>query len=246
MARIDLLGCPIDSLDLRQTIVKIEKYIEERTPHQHVVVNVAKLVKARKMPWLREIISTCDIINADGMPIVWASRLLGKPLPGRVAGTDLFYELIKISANKGYRLFFLGAREDVVKKTVAVFTEKYPGLKIAGFRNGYFPEDKEAEIARTIYLSKADILFVGFSSPKKEKFLKKWMPVMQVPFCMGVGGSFDIVAGITRRAPLWIQRCGMEWFYRFLQEPRRMWKRYSTTNPIFIWLVLKEWLHIKL
>ena len=110
----------------------------------------------------------------------------------------------------------------------------------AGFKNGYFDKSEEAQIADDIQKSGADMLFVGFSSPMKETFLNQWMPVMQVPFCMGVGGSFDIVAGKTQRAPLWMQEVGLEWFFRILQEPKRMWKRYAKTNPIFIWMVLRE------
>ncbi len=240
MSRIDLLGCPVDCLNFEDTVAYIERCIRERKPCQHVVLNVAKLVEARRNPDLYRIISNCDIINADGMPLVWASRLLKKPLKHRVTGIDLFYKLVKISAARGYRPFFFGAREKVVAKTVSVFKEMYPNLEIAGFRNGYFNENEESEIANMIRKSRADILFVGFSSPMKERFLNRWMPVMQVPFCMGVGGSFDIVAGVTRRAPQWMQKSGMEWLYRFLQEPRRMWKRYCITNSTFIWLVIKE------
>jgi len=205
-----------------------------------MALNAAKLVKAVMNPDLHSIISDSDIINADGMSLVWASRLLKAPLKHRVTGVDLFQNLVKISAQKGYRPFFFGAREDIVVKTVSVFKARYPDLNIAGFRNGYFDEGEESGIANMIRESKADILFVGFSSPMKERFLNKWMPVMQVPFCMGVGGSFDVVAGATRRAPEWIQKSGMEWFYRLVQEPGRMWKRYCITNSIFVWLVIKE------
>jgi N-acetylglucosaminyldiphosphoundecaprenol N-acetyl-beta-D-mannosaminyltransferase len=166
---------------------------------------------------------------------------LGDPLPGRVAGVDLFQKLVGTCAEKGYKPYFFGAKPWVVEKVVDVFKNNYPDLQVAGFRNGYFSPDDEQQIAEDIRKSKADMLFVGFSSPMKERFLNKWMPLMQVPFCMGVGGSFDIVAGKTRRAPLWMQNIGMEWFYRILQEPRRMWKRYAKTNPVFIWMVLKAY-----
>ncbi|MBW1708118.1 MAG: WecB/TagA/CpsF family glycosyltransferase, partial [Deltaproteobacteria bacterium] len=119
-----------------------------------------------------------------------------------------------------------------------------PGLKVAGYQNGYFSEEEESEIAEMIRDSRSDMLFVGFSSPMKEKFLEKWMPVMQVPFCMGVGGSFDIVAGRTKRAPALMQKWGLEWLYRIYQEPRRMWKRYAKTNPVFVWMVLKEYIKL--
>ena len=135
--------------------------------------------------------------------------------------------------------FFFGAREPIVQKNVEKFKAKYPQLDIAGYRNGYFTQEEEKDIADQIRDSRADILFVGMSSPKKEKFLNQWMPHMQVPFSMGVGGSFDIVAGLTKRAPKWMQESGLEWLHRFLQEPRRMWWRYAKTNTIFIWKLLK-------
>ena len=241
MDRMNLLGCPIDRLTMEQTLDRIEQFVESRKPRQHVVVNVAKIVEMRNNPQLREIVSSCDLINADGMPIVWASRLLGNPLPCRVAGVDLFQELVRLCAEKGYRPFFFGAREWVVEKVVEKFRAMYPHLGVAGYRNGYYSEAEEPEIAEMIRDSKADMLFVGFSSPMKEKFLNKWIPHMKVPFSMGVGGGFDIVAGKTTRAPKWLQDIGLEWFYRVLQEPRRMWKRYVKTNPVFVFMVLKAY-----
>lgn len=234
------MGCPVDCLDMQETILEAEKYIKNRKLCQHVVVNVAKFVAMQNDKTLKEIISNCNIINADGMPLVWASKLIGKPLPCRVAGVDLFQELVAVCAAKGYRPYFLGAKPWVVKKVVNTFKKNHPDLKVAGFRNGYFDRSEELKIAEDIKKSNADMLFVGFSSPMKENFLNNWMPIMQVPFCMGVGGSFDIVAGKTLRAPLWMQNTGMEWFYRIIQEPKRMWKRYAKTNPVFIWMVLRE------
>ena len=245
MPRIHLMGCPIDSLSMDQTIAQIELYLKEKEPRQHVVVNAAKMVEMRNDPGLREIIASCDLINAGGMPVVWASRLLGNPLPCRVTGVDLFQELVRLCSEKGYRPFFFGAREWVVEKVVEEFKQRHPQLNVAGFRNGYYSEDEESDIAEMIRDSKADMLFVGFSSPMKEKFLNRWMAVMQVPFCMGVGGSFDVVAGRTKRAPLWMQKNGLEWCYRIYQEPRRMWKRYAKTNPVFVWMVVMEYIKLK-
>ncbi len=234
------MGCPVDRLDMQETIERIEGYINNNEICQHVVVNVSKFVEMQNDVELRRIISDCQIINADGMPLVWASKLLGKPLPSRVAGVDLFQELVSVCSVKGYKPFFFGAKEWVLEKMVKTFERKYPELNIAGFRSGYFSEEEAPQIAEYITNSGADMLFVGFSTPMKENFLNKWMPVMQVPFCMGVGGSFDIVAGRTKRAPLWLQNIGLEWLYRIYQEPRRMWKRYAKTNPVFCWLLVKE------
>lgn len=240
MTRIEVLGCPVDALNMEQSIARIEEWVAEGTTHQHVVINAAKLVEMRNNNDLRNIISDCDMVNADGMPIVWASKLLGTPLPCRVAGIDLFQNLVRVCAEKGYRPFFFGATEEVVTKVVQTFQALYPELKVAGYRNGYYSQEEEREIAEMIRDNKADMVFVGFSSPQKEMFLNRWMSVMQASFCMGVGGSFDIVAGKTKRAPKWMQNAGLEWFYRILQEPRRMWKRYAKTNPVFMWMVIKE------
>jgi len=238
--RIEVFGCPIDNLSMSETIELIDTMIQSRKPHQHVVVNADKLLKLREDENLKQIISSCDIINADGMPIVWASRLIGKKLKERVTGIDLMENLIRYAADKGYRPYFLGAREEVVNKVIEIYRSRYPGLKIAGYRNGYWKPEEEDSVAAAIQNSKADILFVAMGSPKKEIFLRKYLSGMQVPFVMGVGGSFDVVAGHTKRAPLWMQNCGLEWFFRFLQEPRRMWKRYLIGNTRFLLLVMKE------
>ena len=238
--RIEILGCPIDNLTIDETISLIDEMISSNTPHQHVVINVDKLLKLRNDKKLKQIISDCDIINVDGMPIVWASKILGNPLKERITGIDLMEQLIKHSVKKGYRVYFLGAKEEVVKKVVEVYSRRYPNLKIAGFRNGYWKFEEEEYIIKEIQKSKPDILFLAISSPTKEFFLKKFLNIMNVPFVMGVGGSFDVVAGVTKRAPLFMQKYGLEWFFRFIQEPKRMWKRYIIGNSVFICLIFKE------
>ncbi|MDD5489010.1 MAG: WecB/TagA/CpsF family glycosyltransferase, partial [Candidatus Omnitrophica bacterium] len=191
-------------------------------------------------PALMEIISSCDMINADGMSVVWASRLLGKALKERVTGIDLMQRLVERSASRGYALYFLGARKEVVERVVGIYKEKFPDIHIAGYRDGYWREDEEPGLVRDIRDSGAQILFLAISSPRKERFLSRYLAEMNVPFVMGVGGSFDVVAGVTRRAPVWMQKSGLEWFYRFSQEPARMWKRYIPGNMRFIGLVCRE------
>lgn len=239
MMRSNVLGFYIDNMDMSEVLDRVEAFIIEGGPHQHVVVNVDKLVKAHRDPNLKNIINQCDLINADGMPVVWASRLLGEGLKERVAGIDLFIKLVERSEEKGWRVYLLGARESVVSKIVSLLREKHPSLKIAGYRNGYWTEEEESDVAKTIKSEKPDILFVAMNSPKKEEFLGAYLKDMQVPFAMGVGGSFDVVAGIVKRAPVWMQRTGLEWFYRFLQEPRRMFKRYFIDDTYFFVLLVK-------
>jgi N-acetylglucosaminyldiphosphoundecaprenol N-acetyl-beta-D-mannosaminyltransferase len=238
--RITMMGCEIDNLTMEQTLQKIDGFIQSGLPHQHVVVNVDKLVKASHDTELRRIINDCALVNVDGMPVVWASRLLGKPLKERVAGVDLFEALMQRSARTGWRVFLLGAREEVVSEVKRQYELKYPGLTVAGYRNGYWKPEEEAGVVEQIREAKADLLFVAISSPKKEHFLGQYQAHMKIPFAMGVGGTFDVAVGRVKRAPLWMQRNGLEWFYRFLQEPRRMFRRYFIEDMAFVWLFLKE------
>lgn len=231
--RLDVLGCSVDNLTMEETLAVVEGFIASGRPHQHVVVNVDKIVKARDDAQLREIINRCDLINADGMPVVWASRLLGRPLKERVAGIDLFEALMVRAAERGWRVFLLGAREEVVAKVRSLYEARHPQLVIAGHRNGYWQPGEEQAVAEQVRAARADLLFVAISSPAKERFLGRWQAHMQVPFAMGVGGSFDVAAGLVKRAPRWMQRTGFEWFYRFLQEPRRMFRRYFIDDMAF-------------
>ncbi len=226
---------------MEDTLTRVEGFIHSGLPHQHVVVNVDKLVKASRDEELRRIINECALINVDGMPVVWASRLLGKPLKERVAGVDLFEALMQRAGEKGWRVFLLGAREEVVSAVKTTYEKKYPKLVIAGYRNGYWNgEAEEAGVVEQIKAAQADLLFVAISSPKKEHFLGRYQAEMKIPFAMGVGGTFDVAIGRVKRAPVWMQKSGLEWFYRFLQEPRRMFRRYFIEDMAFIWLLIKE------
>lgn len=239
--RITLFGCNIDNVSMEETLQAVEGFIASGRPHQHVVVNVDKLVKASRDDGLRRIINACDLVNADGMPVVWASRLLGKPLKERVAGIDLFEALMQRAAQQGWRVFLLGARQEVVGEVAATYLRRYPNLVLAGVRDGYWQgEREEAEVVRQVADSRADLLFVAISSPRKERFLGAYQAEMRIPFAMGVGGSFDVATGRVGRAPAWMQRSGLEWFYRFLQEPRRMFRRYFIDDMAFLWLLIKE------
>ena len=238
--RMEVLGVPVDNLTMGETLDVIAGFIEDGTPHQHVVVNVDKVVKASRDPELRRIIAQCDLVNADGMPVVWASRMLGTPLKERVAGIDLFEALMVRAAERGWRVFLLGAREEVVAKVRSIYEARHPELVIAGHRNGYWQPGEEEAVAEQVRAARADLLFVAISSPMKERFLGRWQAHMRVPFAMGVGGTFDVAAGKVRRAPLWMQRAGLEWLMRVLQEPRRMYRRYFIEGLPFFAMVGRE------
>ena len=240
MDRISFLGFPMDRLTLDDTVQKAEEFIQSGKAHQIVVMNAAKVILARQDKALADIISSADIVGPDGMPLIWASRLFGQPLPGRVNGTDLMERLVEVAARRGYSVYFLGAQEEVVRKTVEIHKLRYPELRVAGWRNGYFSSEEESQIIQEIRDSKAQILLVGISTPFKEKWIAQHLNRLRVPVCHGVGGSFDVVAGFVERAPVWMQNWGLEWVYRLYQEPRRMWKRYLITNSKFICLVLLE------
>jgi len=231
---VDILGLPVNSLTMEDVLRRADQSVASRKQLLLGVINAAKVVNARKNACLKQSLQQANLILADGVPIVWLSRLMGFGLPERIAGIDIMYKLLELSSEKNYAVYFLGAKPDVLRKVIEFVQNNYPGLRIAGFRDGYFKQSEEKEVAEEIRESKADILFVAMSSPKKENFLEKWHRFTLVPICHGVGGSFDIIAGITKRAPAWMQKCGLEWLYRVIQEPARMWKRYLVTNTIFI------------
>jgi N-acetylglucosaminyldiphosphoundecaprenol N-acetyl-beta-D-mannosaminyltransferase len=239
--RVALMGCHIDNLTMDETLDRVGAFIADGRPHQHVVVNVDKLVKAARDPQLQQIINDCALVNVDGMPVVWASRLLGRPLKERVAGVDLFDALMHRAAASGWRVFLLGAEEAVVQEVRRRYTKRLPTLQFAGVLNGYWKPEEEEAVVEQVAASRADLLFVAISSPKKERFLGQHQARMRVPFAMGVGGTFDVAAGKVRRAPRWMQRSGLEWFFRFLQEPRRMVRRYFIDDMAFLPMLWREW-----
>lgn len=224
-----------------ETVEWIADRIERRMFTQHVVVNVAKLVNMQKNADLAASVRQCNIVNIDGMGVVWGARLLGHSVPDRVTGVDLFERLLAMAAQKQFPVYLLGATDAVVERTAAIVVNRYPGLRLAGFGNGYFWQDEKATVDR-ISGSGARLLFVAITSPKKENFINKWKDQLGVDFVMGVGGTFDVVAGKVRRAPPWMRNHGLEWLFRVAQEPRRMWKRYLVTNVRYALMLGKAYL----
>lgn len=241
VSRHHLLGTYVDTYTFDQTVDKIVTGIKLGSKIHHVCISAAKVVAMQTNTILKKSVLNADIISPDGQSIVFASKILGKPLPERVSGIDLMEKLIQISFQQKLKIYFLGATQEVVQEVVSRYRKEYGDKIIAGYRNGYFDKNQEQDIAKQISQSRANILFVAMPSPKKEIFLHENKPYLEnVNFIMGVGGSFDVISGITRRAPLWMQKCGLEWFYRLIQEPKRMWKRYLIGNIKFILLMIKE------
>lgn len=234
------LGCPVDLLTMQETVDVIDAAIARGSATRHVVVNVAKLVACQNDAELQREIETADIVNVDGMGIVWGARLCGIPVPERVTGIDLMDALLQLCREKGYRPYFLGGRHEILVRAVDILQIRYPKLQISGYRDGYFKPEEEAEVVAAIRAARADLLFVAMPSPKKEQFNARHGPALGVPFIMGVGGSIDVIAGYVRRAPVWMQRSGLEWAFRLGQEPRRLWRRYFVTNARYASLLARE------
>jgi N-acetylglucosaminyldiphosphoundecaprenol N-acetyl-beta-D-mannosaminyltransferase len=234
------LGCPINILTMDETVELARGSMRDRTRLQHVALNVAKLVNARSDRVLAADVANSDVVSIDGMGIVWGARLLGLPVRERVAGVDLLARLLAVCAEDDFRPYFLGATGEVLQLAVAQVQARHPGLRFAGFRDGYFKPGQEADVVREIRDSAADCLFIGMPTPRKERFLAAHRDALNVPFIMGVGGAFDVLSGRVQRAPLRMQALGLEWLFRIYQEPRRMWWRYATTNALFAAILGRE------
>jgi N-acetylglucosaminyldiphosphoundecaprenol N-acetyl-beta-D-mannosaminyltransferase len=231
--RTVVAGCPVDHLSFEMAVTELHERIRERIHTLVMFVNVFKVAEYHSNLSLRASMEKAEMLLADGAPIVWASHVLGNGLPGRVTGVDLMGAVLSICADHGYRVFLLGAREEVLISAVEVLTSRYPALQIAGYRNGYFTAAEEDAVTEQINNSGAHVLFLGMSSPRKELWADRNFARLTVPICQCVGGTFDIIAGVTQRAPRWMQVCGFEWFYRILQEPRRLWRRYLLSGLTF-------------
>ncbi len=241
---IAMLGLPFDNVTLREALARITAMIESRRPHYVVTANVDFTAQARNDSELRSIFLDAHLVIGDGMPLVWASRLLGNPLPERVAGADLVPKLICLAAERGYRLFFLGASDEANQKAIANTRAKYPGISIAGHYSPPFAplaEMNNAEIIRRIREAKPDILLVAFGCPKQEKWMARHYRTLGVPVMMGVGATIDFLAGRVKRAPVWMQRTGLEWSFRLAQEPKRLMGRYMNDFWCFGRGLTKQW-----
>jgi N-acetylglucosaminyldiphosphoundecaprenol N-acetyl-beta-D-mannosaminyltransferase len=239
--RAELLGLSFDAVTMDTAVARCLEFCRAaRTSHTVITANASHLYMMRHDLELARACRVAHLTLADGMSVVWALRLSGQPIPERVAGVDLMARLLAMAGEHRLRVFFLGAKREVITALVETSRVRYPGIEIAGFRDGYFgPEDHQA-IIEEIRASGAHMLFVGMPSPFKETWCEHHRHGLEVPVIIGVGGSFDVLAGFIRRAPGWAQALGLEWLWRLLMEPRKLWKRYLTTNIKFIWLAGRE------
>lgn len=238
--RITILNTIIDVLDVQETIDLVEEYVKTKTPLHLMGVNADKINEVNQNERMKQIVNSCGVINADGASVILASKYLKKPLPERVAGVDLMQSLVALSEDRNYSIYLLGAKQEVVKKTAEVLKEEYPELHIVGIHNGYFKESDWPSISSELKEKKPDFVFVGITSPIKEYLIEFLQEDGNNSVFMGVGGSFDVISGRIPRAPMWMQKANMEWLFRVIQEPRRLFKRYFVGNWIFIKAVFKE------
>ena len=242
---VGILGTPIDILNTEAALARMEQFIQERRFHQVATANADFLINALADPELRHILRNADLVVPDGMPVVWAARATRSRLPERVTGADIVPELARMAAQKGYRIFMLGAMPEVAQAARERMEAGNPGLQIVGCISPQIPSISEMDseaILLEIERTQPDILLVAFGNPKQEKWIYLHRERLRnVPVCIGVGGTFDFLAGQTSRAPGWMQRHGLEWIFRLFQEPRRLWKRYVRDFYHFNYNILKQW-----
>lgn len=234
--RSQILTLPIDRVTLTQILQIIKNFIRSKKAHQIITLNSLMVNESFKDGEIGEILHRADLVLADSIGIFWAMRFLGKPLPEVIPGIDLIFELCKMSEREGYRIYLLGAKEEIIERTVLRLKKIFPQLKLVGYRHGYFASDEEKEVTREIKNLSPDILFVGLGSPKQEKWIFAHLRELNISLAIGVGGSFDIISGRLSRAPRWMRILGVEWLYRFLQEPWRIKK--IVNLPIFVFRVI--------
>jgi exopolysaccharide biosynthesis WecB/TagA/CpsF family protein len=238
--RTSFLGMPLDLLSMEELREAVVRAVQTRGGLLHGSLNALKVVEARRDPHLKRSLEQLDLITPDGMSVVWGMRLLGRGVVPRLPGVEVMADLLREGGRRGWAFYLLGAQPEISDCLKSRAEREYPGVRIVGAHHGYYQDSEEPGIVEGIRKSGADVLFVGMPSPRKERFLLDHRGALGVPFAMGVGGGLDLLAGKTRRAPLWMRRCGLEWSYRVAQEPRRLAGRYLSTNLRFAALLAGE------
>ena len=236
--RVDVLNCSFDPLTLQETVDSAFGLLEKGERGWISTVNVAILMMMRADPRLKGFVTKSSLIVADGQPLVWSAPLVGGKLPERVTGVDLVDAICARAARDHVGVYFLGATDEIARQAASRIQAAQPTLQLS-YSSGYFNKEQASAQAARVRQSGAKILFVGMGVPRQERFIEDYWDELQVGLAVGVGGSFDVVAGARHRAPKWVQDIGMEWFFRLIQEPRRLAKRYLVTNSGFIVLLIR-------
>ncbi len=235
---VNLLGVPVAAVTMEEALDILEKFVSERRTHLVVTSDASSIVRAQEDEEFRRIVQSADLVTPDGIGVVWGARLIGLPIFQRVPGVELMAKLCERAAQKGWKVFLLGAKPGVAEQAAKNLQARYPGLQIVGTHHGYFTSEEELQVIAKIKTAQPDILFVAFGIPKQEKWIARHADELQVPICVGVGGSFDVYAGIVKRAPEWVQRLCLEWLYRTIKDPKRLPRLKAI--PKLLWLVIKE------
>ncbi len=237
--RVYIAGIPVDNVDMDEALAMVESFVGSRSPHMGVAVNPEKVIKAKQDGALAKLLRQSDLNFCDGIGVIWATRVFYREhIKARVTGVDLFLRLLDLANARNWRLYLLGSRPEIISGVVAIVKERYPGIILAGWHDGYFSSSEEAGLVAEIAEARPDIMFVGMGSPKQEKFIAGNLARMGVPFAMGVGGSYNVLSGEFKRAPARIQKLGLEWLYRFILDPKRLPR--ILLLPRFIGIVLRS------
>lgn len=241
--RANILGVGVSAIDMEMALQAMDEWIRRQEPHYVCVSGVHGVMESQRDEDLRRIHNAAGLVTPDGMPLVWISRLMGFGHVDRVYGPDLLLAMCARSVEGGYRHFFYGGGPGVAGKLTARLQERFPHIAIAGsfsppFRSLTSEEDND--VISRINAVRPDIVWVGISTPKQERWMASHVGRLTAPVLVGVGAAFDFHAGLKKQAPQWVQRSGLEWFFRLLMEPRRLWRRYLINNPQFVWLVLLQ------
>ncbi len=221
MNRVEILGVGFDPVDFAGAVEQITAFVARRTPHLVVTANVEMVVAARRAPDLQAILAHAALVVADGVGVVWGSRQLGRPLPGRVPGIDLADRLCGEASQRGWRVYLLGGAPEVAATAAARLRERYPGITVVGTASGYFDSAAEHDVVQAIRAASPTLLLAGLGMPRQERWLSRQLDALGVPVVMGVGGTLDVWAGRARRAPRAVQALGLEWCYRLIRQPHR-------------------------
>lgn len=243
MGRIQLLNTEIDNISMEEALDWIDAMVQGRKPAYVVTPNLDHIVTIERDAYFREAYAHADLILADGKPLLWIAKARKTPIREKISGSDLFPRLAELAANNGYTMFFLGAGEGIAAQAAEKLKQQYPGLRIAGCYAPPigFEQDRSAvhEIIRRVQTASPDILVVGLGTPKQEKFVYRYYKQMEVPVSLGLGASFDFIAGNRKRAPRWMSEHGLEWLYRTLQEPKRLAGRYIKDAVCILPILIK-------
>lgn len=243
MARVDILGVQVSAIDMQAAIAVLDTWIKTSSSRYVCVTGVHGIMESRRDPGLRDIHNAAGLVTPDGMPLVWMARWLGFPNVGRVYGPDLMRHMTELSARRGYRNYYFGGRPGTAERLRSAMQQAYPGLQVVGTFSPAFSAPSAAEdqaIVDAINEAAPDIVWVGLSTPKQERWMAEHRGRLNAPLLIGVGAAFDFLSGEKRQAPAWMQRNGLEWLFRLATEPRRLAGRYLRNNPRFLLLAARQ------